>query len=59
MNDEAILNGFMDGFAKTAEAAGFRGEAVRELLELGVCLAQREGHADAFDAGFQAALRGA
>lgn len=52
MHDENILNGFAEGFAKTAEAAGFSGEQVRGLMELSVDLAQRVEHAEAFDRGF-------
>jgi len=59
MDEETILNGFMDGFAKAAEDAGFRGEQVRDLLKLSVDLAQREGNPAAFDAGFAAMLGGA
>ena len=58
MNDENILDGFMEGFAKTAEAAGFHGDQVRELLELGVSLAQRDGHSEAFDSGFNSTIMG-
>ena len=58
MDDETILNGFMDGFAKAAEDAGFTGEQVRDLLGLSVDLAQRAVSPDAFDAGFAAALGG-
>lgn len=56
MDEETILNDFMDGFAKAAEDAGFRGEQVRDLLGLSVDLAQRAVHPGDFDAGFAAAL---
>lgn len=59
MEDEALLNSFMDGFAKAAEDAGLRGEQVRDLLALSVDLAQREAHPEAFDAGFASVLGGA
>ena len=58
MNDMAILDGFMEGFAKTAEAAGLRGEQVKTLLELSVDLAQREKHSADFDAGFMSVKGG-
>ena len=58
MDDETILNGFMDGFVKAAEDAGFVGEQVRDLLELSVDLAQHAVSPDAFDAGFATALGG-
>jgi len=58
MNDENLLNGFMEGFAKAAEDAGLRGEQVRTLLELSVDLAQRENHREAFDAGFASVTGG-
>ena len=44
MTDEEMLYCFAEGFAKTAEAAGFSGEQVRELMELSVGLAQRAVH---------------
>lgn len=59
MDEETILNDFMDGFAKAAEDAGLCGEQVRDLLKLSVDLAQREAQPDAFDAGFAAMLGGA
>lgn len=58
MEDEAILNGFMEGFAKAAEDAGLRGGQVKALLELSVDLAQREAHPEAFDAGFASVIGG-
>jgi hypothetical protein len=58
MDDETILNGFMDGFAKAAEDAGLVGEQVRDLMELSVDLAQRVAHPAEFDAGFASALFG-
>ncbi len=56
MDDETILNGFVDGFAKAAEDAGFVGEEVRDLLQLSADLAQRAVHEADFDAGFAAAV---
>lgn len=58
MNEETILNGFMDGFAKAAEDAGFVGEQVRDLLALSADLAQGAVNPDAFNAGFAAAIGG-
>ena len=58
MNDDVILDAFMDGFAKTAENAGIVGEQVRELMKLSVGLAQREAHPDEFDAGFRSVVGG-
>jgi hypothetical protein len=58
MDDETILNGFMDGFAKAAEDAGLRGEQVRRLLELSVDLAQRGAQPEAFDTGFASMVFG-
>lgn len=58
MIDTTILDGFMEGFAKTAEEAGLHGEQVRELLELSVDLAQRENHSADFDAGFMSVMGG-
>lgn len=58
MNDQNILDGFMDGFAKAAEDAGLHGDQIRSLLELSVDLAQRVAHPDDFDAGFASAMRG-
>lgn len=58
MTDEELLDAFTDGFAKTAETAGFRGDQVRELMELSVGLAQREAHPEEFDAGFRSAIGG-
>jgi hypothetical protein len=58
MGDETILNGFMDGFAKAAEDAGFVGEQVRELLKLSVDLAQGVVNPEAFGAGFAAVVGG-
>lgn len=58
MTDEELLDAFTDGFAKTAEAAGFTGDQIRGLMELSVCLAQREAHPDEFDAGFKSVLGG-
>ncbi len=54
MDYDNVLDCFMEGFAKTAEAAGVRGDAVRSLMELSVDLAQREAHPAEFDAGFVA-----
>ena len=59
MDEETILNSFMDGFAKAAEDAGLRGEQVRDLLALSADLAQSAVSPDAFNAGFAAALGGA
>jgi len=56
MNDENILDCFMDGFAKVAEDAGLQGEQVRDLLELSVGLAQHTAHPDEFDAGFASVM---
>lgn len=56
MGDENILNCFMEGFAKTAEAAGLRGDQVLSLLELSVDLAQRAGHQADFDEGFASVM---
>ena len=56
MNDETLLDCFMDGFAKAAEDAGLRGEQVRSLLELSVGLAQGVAHPDEFAAGFASAM---
>ena len=58
MDDETILNGFMDGFAKAAEDAGLVGDQVRDLMELSVDLAQRAVHPEEFDAGFASELFG-
>lgn len=58
MNDENLLDCFMDGFAKAAEDAGFVGTQVKSLLELSVDLAQREAHPGDFDAGFAGAVFG-
>ena len=56
MGDENILNCFMEGFAKTAEAAGLRGDQVLSLLELSVDLAQRAVHQADFDKGFASVM---
>jgi hypothetical protein len=56
MPDESVLDCFMDGFAKVAEDSGFRGEQVRDLLELSVGLAQRAVHPAEFDAGFASVM---
>lgn len=56
MGDENILNCFMEGFAKTAEAAGLRGDQVLSLLELSVDLAQRAVHQADFDKGFTSVM---
>lgn len=56
MPDESVLDCFMDGFAKVAEAAGLQGEQVRDLLELSVGLAQRVAHPAEFDAGFASVM---
>lgn len=53
MHEDIELNGFVEGFAKVAEDAGFSGEQVRGLLELSVALARRDGHEASFDAGFR------
>lgn len=58
MTDEEMLVCFTEGFAKTAEAAGFTGDQVRELMELSVGLAQRVVHPADFDAGFNSAIGG-
>lgn len=58
MSDEAILDGFMEGFAKVAEDAGFRGDSVRDLMELSLGLAQRAVHPEEFDAGFNSVVFG-
>lgn len=58
MGDENILNGFMEGFAKAAEDAGFHGEDVRKLMQLSVDLAQSVKHPDAFSAGFDSVMVG-
>ena len=53
-----MLDAFMEGFAKAAEAAGLRGTQVRDLLELSLDLAQHEAHPEAFDTGFRSVLAG-
>jgi len=58
MDEANILNSFMDGFAKAAEDAGFRGEEVRDLLVLSADLAQAAVNPDAFGAGFSAVVGG-
>lgn len=56
MNDQEMLDGFMEGFAKVAEEAGYHGEAVRTLMELSVDLAQHSAHPEEFSAGFNSVL---
>lgn len=58
MNEENVLNCFMDGFAKVAEAAGFTGDSVRGLMELSLDLAQRDAHPAEFDEGFFSVVMG-
>ena len=58
MSDENALDGFMDGFAKMAEAHGLRGEQVLDLLKLAADLAVRNASPDAFDSGFAASVIG-
>ena len=57
MSDTTVLNGFMGGFAHTAEAAGLQGDQVRSLLELSVDLAQRSAHPAEFDTGFSPVMK--
>lgn len=58
MADDNIMTGFVDGFSKVAEAAGFNSDQVSDLLQLAVCLGQREHSPEEFDAGFMSVGRG-
>ena len=52
MNDEEMLDCFMDGFAKVAEDAGLKGKQVKSLLHLSVTLSQSVIHPEEFAEGF-------
>lgn len=56
MNDETLLDCFMDGFAKAAEDAGLHGGQVLDLLNLAVTLGNRVAHPAEFDAGFASVM---
>lgn len=58
MTNEEVMDAFMEGFAKTAEANGFRGDQVKGLMMLAVDLAQRQAHPEQFDVGFRSVIGG-